>query len=340
MNNLSFKNIFLFLLLIAGGWKLGAQDVHYTQMYATPLYINPAFTGNHECDYRAGVNYREQDASFTIPFVTYTAWGDTRFSPRFLNQRGWIGVGAHMYYDNAGHGDLTKVQAMLLTSYNQGFNYDNSLYGSLGIGLGITNRSININNLIFGDQWDSLNYVFGFGTQEPILLENSSIFYPDFNLGVSVHHLVNENWMYEIGGSISHINTPKESFYGTSNNRVGRKYIAHATVQYILSSRFLIKPELYFVAHEGVQETILGANTVFNVIELKLHGGLWHRLGRDIMPVVGLEYNRFTVLFSYDINVSNQRVATNYKGGFEVSLTKQFCARHSTKRRPCKFLSF
>jgi len=337
-----YRRFTLLILILSAVWiNLEGQDIHYSQMYATPLYINPAFTGNHECDYRAGVNYREQAASFTIPFTTYTAWGDTRFSPKFLRQRGWFGVGGHLYYDNAGDGDLKKVQGMLFGAYSQGFNSDNSLYGSLGIGLGITNRSVNVNNLIFGEQWrGNPNYDWLGPLTDPTKIESSSIFYPDFNLGLSLHHLVDERWMYEVGGSISHINTPEESFYGSGNNKVGRKYIAHATIQRILSDRFLIKPEIYFVAHEGVQETILGANMVYSATEIKLYGGLWTRIGRDIIPVMGIEYNKFTILFSYDVNVSKQRVASNYKGGFEVSLTKKFCARRSTKRQPCKFLQF
>jgi type IX secretion system PorP/SprF family membrane protein len=319
-----------------------AQDVHYSQMYATPLFINPAFTGNHECDFRAAVNYREQAASYTIPFKTYTAWGDTRLYPEFLRRKGWIGLGTHLYYDNAGNGDLQKVQGMIFTAYSQGFNSDNSLYGSLGVGVGVTNRSFNKYNLIFGDQWDTTNLQFDLGKESGDLanIKSTSIYYMDFNLGLSVHHLVNEKWMYEVGGSISHINRPKESFFGQNNNRVARKLIAHATVQHILSDNLLIKPEIYFISHEGVQQTLLGANLVADIAELKLYGGLWYRFGRDIIPTVGIEYNKLTLLFSYDINVSKQHVASNYQGGFEFSLVKKFCARRSTKREPCKFLEF
>lgn len=318
------------------------QDIHYSQMYATPLYINPAFTGNLDCDYRAAVNFRQQAASFTVPFETYTAWGDTRFYPKFLRQRGWVGLGGHLYYDNAGDGDLKKVQGMFFANYSQGFNADNSMYGSLGVGVGITNRSINANNLIFGDQWDPtlLEFNLGVASQDIANIENSSIFYPDFNLGLAFHHLVDERWMYEFGGSISHITRPEETFFGTNNNRVERKYIGHFTVQRILSEFWLIKPEIYFVTQNGVQETIFGANLVYSAIELKIHGGLWHRLGRDIIPMLGIEYNRFTLMFSYDVNVSKQHMASNYQGGFELSLVKKFCSRTSTKRQPCKFLQF
>jgi len=353
MKNL-LKYIFLLLFVVQSVYQIKAQDVHYSQMYSTPLYINPAFTGNHECDFRAGVNYRQQAASFTIPFETYTAWGDTRYSPGFLNRRGWFGLGAHLYHDNAGNGDLKKVQAMLFTAYSQGFNSDNSMYGSLGVGLGVTNRSVNKNAFIYGDQWVDQDLDFTQDSKDPARISNPSIYYFDFNIGLSLHHVVNEKWMYEVGGSISHVNTPKESFYDESyyvndtltvyydNNKVDRKYIVHTTFQYILSPQFLIKPEAYFISHEGVQEMVFGANLVFNAVELKLHGGLWHRLGRDIIPVLGVEYNDFTLLFSYDLNVSSQRVASQYQGGFEFSLVKRFCysTRRSTKREPCKFLEF
>lgn len=338
-----FKRLVLpIILFIVGGSSLSGQDIHYSQMYSTPLYVNPAFTGNHNCSYRAGVNYRQQAASYTVPFETYTAWGDTRFSPKFLRQRGWFGLGAHLYYDNAGDGDLKKVQGMLFGAYSQGFNADNSLYATLGVGVGVTNRSLNANNLVFGDQWDAQLLEFNLGTPSIDLnnLQSSSIFYADFNLGLSLHHLVNNIWMYEIGGSISHINTPTESFFGENNNKLARKFIGHVTVQYLLSSSWMIKPEVYYITQSNVSEILFGANMVYNAMELKMIGGLWTRLGRDIIPVIGAEYNKFTLLFSYDINVSSQHVASNYQGGFEFSLVKKICSRVSTRREPCKFLEF
>lgn len=331
---------FLWLLVLLISPLVKGQDIHYSQMFATPLYVNPAFTGNHDCDYRAAVNYRQQAASFTIPFTTYTAWGDTRFFPKFTGRRGWFGLGAHLYYDNAGDGDLKKVQGMMFGSYSQGFNDDNSLYGSLGVGIGYTNRNVNINNLKFGDQWEQGSYDFTGGTAES--MRSSSIFYPDFNLGLMVHQLVNEKWMYEVGASVSHINTPNDTFYNEtdSTNTLNPKYIAHGSIQHVITDYLLIKPEIYYIAHEGAEELMLGANVVFNVVELNLHGGLWYRAGRDIIPMLGIEYNKLTILFSYDINVSSQRAATNYQGGFEFSLVKRFCSRTSTKRKPCKMIEF
>ncbi len=235
----------------------------------------------------------------------------------------------------------------------QGFNSDNSLYGTLGVGVGVTNRSVNKNSLIYGDEWDpvSLQFVLG-SSDDPTQITNPSIYYLDFNLGLSVHQLVNEKWMYEIGASVSHINTPRESFYDNpivndslnlsveNNNKVDRKYIAHATVQHLISDNILIKPEAYFIYHEGVNETLIGANMVFGTAPVKLYTGLWLRVVRDIIPVVGVEYNGYTLLFSYDINISKQHYASQYQGGFEFSLVKKFCSNKPSKRNPCKFLEF
>lgn len=330
----------LLLILSAGLATVMAQDIHYSQMYSTPLYVNPALTGNHECDVRVGLNYRQQAASFTTPFTTYTAWADAKLTPNFLGKRSWLGIGGHMYYDNAGEGSLTKVTGTFLASFNQGFNSDNSFYGSLGVGIGYTNRSVDQTKLIFGDQWDPINLRFdpdNIATQEA--LASNSIFYPDFSLGLAVHQVEVGEWGWEAGFSLSHINEPDESFFGEAN-RLGMKYIVHGAFHYIISDMLMIKPEAYYVAHEGTNEIIFGGNLVADLMTVRMHGGLWYRVGRDIVPVLGMEYNKFTFLFSYDVNVSQQRLASDYQGGFEFSLVKKICIPESTKRKPCKYLEF
>ncbi len=341
MNKKALKITTIFVITLIS-IQLGiSQDVHYTQMYNTPLYINPALTGNHQCDFRAGVNFRQQAASFTVPFETYTAWGDGRLYPGFLGRRSWIGLGGNLYYDNAGDGELKKIQGMGFFSFSQGFNSDNSLYASLGIGLGVTNRSIDMTKLIFDNQWDPIKLEFNSALSSGEQLTANSVFYLDMNWGLLVHHLVTEKFQYEIGASMSHFNRPQESFFGEPN-KVGIKYIAHGDVQWLLSKNILFMPAVYFIYQENVSESMVGGNFAFGTKGVKLLAGLWTRVGRDVIPIIGLEYNYFGLQFSYDINVSSQHAASNYRGGFEFSLVKKFCysTRTSTKREPCKFLEF
>ncbi|MCG8577246.1 MAG: type IX secretion system membrane protein PorP/SprF, partial [Flavobacteriales bacterium] len=56
-----------FTLLISGtSWS---QDPEFTQFYANPIYLNPAFAGSHGCP-RLNLNHRNQWPSISGAFVT------------------------------------------------------------------------------------------------------------------------------------------------------------------------------------------------------------------------------------------------------------------------------
>ena len=48
---------------------------------------------------------------------------------------------------------------------------------------------------------------------------------------------------------------------------------------------------------------------------------LFYRWDDAIIPAFGINYNSITAIVSYDINHSDLTAASNYKGGFEFSLT-------------------
>lgn len=52
-----------------------------------------------------------------------------------------------------------------------------------------------------------------------------------------------------------------------------------------------------------------------------IHGGAYLRWNDAIIPVVKLDYNPFSVAFSYDMNISQLRTASQGRGGFELSLS-------------------
>lgn len=70
---------FSFAMLIAS--YVHAQDIHFSQYYSAPLTINPALTGGFAGDYRAGVNYRSQWVSVTVPYRTFDIYGDLNLGP-------------------------------------------------------------------------------------------------------------------------------------------------------------------------------------------------------------------------------------------------------------------
>jgi hypothetical protein len=69
------KNLLLFLFVWLFIFPVKAQDFHYSQFYAAPLYLNPALTGSTELS-RVGVNYRKQWPGLAQDFSAYSAYFD------------------------------------------------------------------------------------------------------------------------------------------------------------------------------------------------------------------------------------------------------------------------
>jgi hypothetical protein len=81
-----------------------------------------------------------------------------------------------------------------------------------------------------------------------------------------------------------------------------------------------------------------GGNLHYGKEDLRICAGLWYRVNRDVIPMVGLDYQEYSMLFSYDITVSQLKVASYSQGGFEISVQKTFRIR--TKKRRCENFRF
>src|SRR5437868_6623101 len=83
-----------------------AQDIHFSQYYASPLTLNPALTANINGMFRVAANYRNQ--WFTIPVLNSVAPYQTyqvSFDMPILRERlgnDGFGFGGMFYADKAG----------------------------------------------------------------------------------------------------------------------------------------------------------------------------------------------------------------------------------------------
>src|SRR5436189_5376057 len=94
-------------LLLLPALTVKAQDPEFTQFYANPLYLNPAFAGSAKCP-RLNLNYRNQWPALTGTFVTYSASYDQHFDG--------IGGGLGLLFlsDKAGEGTLTTTNISMM----------------------------------------------------------------------------------------------------------------------------------------------------------------------------------------------------------------------------------
>jgi type IX secretion system PorP/SprF family membrane protein len=302
---------------------LNAQEIHFSQTTNQQLLINPSLTGHFDADFRFGSGYRSQGASFSVPYITYSAWGEYK---RNLNKirNGAIGLGVSAYNDNAGNGSLQTSAAYISASFIRGFNHDNTFKAALGFSVGFLNRSIDITKLVFDSQWNGTIFDPEVAIGEPFA--GNSHFSPDFNFGGLISWEINPDLQTSFGAALHHINRPNLSFY-ESENRITRRFNAHVLVKNRINDNFQLNVGAYYSMQQEINQVLFGANLLIIRSEMIFLLGLWHRVERDIIPHVGFIARDFLLEFSYDVNVSKLHLASNYRGGFEITMIKTISYR-------------
>ncbi|MEY4110613.1 MAG: hypothetical protein RLZZ46_968, partial [Bacteroidota bacterium] len=204
--------ILIFSFLIFGDLTVGyAQDPQFSQFYANPLYLNPAFAGSARCP-RIALNYRNQWPGIPGNFVTYSASYDQHID----NIVG--GLGVLVTNDRAGAGNLSTTTFSGMYSYQLSINHNFSVRA--GIQASYFQKKLDWYNLTFGDQISDRNGFVYNTAENPVLNRRGA---PDFSAGV----LAFSEKFYG-GFAVHHLTEPAEGFVKVQASRLPRKYTAHA----------------------------------------------------------------------------------------------------------------
>jgi type IX secretion system PorP/SprF family membrane protein len=213
------KKIYALVIALACFAGLQAQDIHFSQYYASPLTLNPALTANINGVFRVGFNYRNQ--WFTIPvlnsvapYQTYQASFDAPILRERLGNDGF-GFGGVFYADKAGDGALTTYSGLVSVAYHKAVDRYGKGRVSLGLQAGIISKRINITNLIFENQLDNTGWNTALPNGENNF-NNKAILNADVNVGAMWTHAPKDMWRYYLGFSANHLSKPKETFWATS----------------------------------------------------------------------------------------------------------------------------
>lgn len=230
MNHRVLLPILLFTVFV---YELKAQDPQFTQFYANPLYLNPAFAGTARCP-RICMNYRNQWPNLTANYVTYSFSGDMHIDALAG------GLGVLVTTDDQARGTLKTTNASLLYSYQAVISREFSL--KFGLQATYMQKSLDRENLHFGDMIDARRG-FVWNTQEAIPSQNKAN--ADFSvgmLGFSKH--------YFFGFAAHHINRPDEGLLGES--RLPTKITAHggAIIPLEKGNESYISPNILFQAQQ------------------------------------------------------------------------------------------
>jgi type IX secretion system PorP/SprF family membrane protein len=323
------KRILLLFFLLGLVTAINAQDIHFSQFYASPITLNPANTGKIGSKYRAAGNYRDQWASVAAPFRTFSASFDLPFMYKQM-KKNFFGAGLLVISDKSGTGELANQSIYLSLAYHQklGNPRHPKHYLSAGLQAGVVQKSININKLIFASQYDPSSKSFSNYSLEKFGA-SSSISYADITAGAMWTSYLSDMFSCYGGVAFHHLTKPKEQFLTFNTKEVLNNLTTiHAGAKIGINEIIYLNPSILLSSQTKSSEFTIGTSIGFLLNDdpkapSAFYTGLYYRLADAAIVLVGYEVHNNRVGISYDFNISNLRLGSNYKGGFELSLVHE-----------------
>ncbi len=304
-----------------------SQDISFSQFYANPLYLNPAFSGSVGVP-RVALQYRNQWSGFNNAFTTYSAAFDMPV------QKLQGGIGGYILNDAQADGILNTLQFNLSYSVFIQLSENYRLHGALQAGF--NQNSLNTEKLIFADNLDPYYGNHG-SSAELATLTDPNYSFVDFSSGVLMY---SKRLFYGI--AVHHLTEPNQSFYSGNEDvaKLDRKYTAHFGARlpvYLYGhnrKKFDISPQLIVQSQGQFRQFNYG---IF-ATKYGLTAGTWFRQNFGfrydaVIFMVGFMKKSWQFNYSYDFTISGLRADSG--GTSEVSLT--FLLNTSAKS---KFLPF
>ncbi len=312
---------------------LKAQDIHFSQVLETPLFLSPANTGFFNGYFRAIANYRNQWSAMGNPYQTIGVSLDGGLF-KSKKRKAFMGLGFTLYNDRAGSANLQKTNALLNVSGVVKLSKRSVMSVGLSGGADATNG--NYNKLTFGEQFDG-------NTIDPARLTGESVVYrqfttTDINAGIAYEYSQvktdqdhDDIMSFKISVGAFHLNRPNQEYGAGSVYRLPVRLATMLTGRLdIEDTKFSFSPailfqsqgvaKMYMVGSYVKYRTRVGTKVTGQKTENGLGAGLFYR-GKDAF-VFKLLYEMGDYGFgaSYDLNVSDYRTATKYFGGLEITL--------------------
>ena len=302
---------FLFILIILNISSLFGQDAHFSQFYANPLYLNPAFAGSNNCP-RFTLNFRDQWPALPGNFITFSGSYDQHIS--ILRS----GIGVLVSADKAGGGILNTYNASAIYNFRiratHKFNLQFALQG------GYLSSSVNWAKLSFASDYFDPNL-----PDYTIIHEYNSKSQFDAAFGFMGY----TSYLY-FGMAIHHLFPVQISFLRNSNDKFKTKWepkltfhvggkitISQKMRNEINTGDIFLYPNLVFISHGPFHYLHEGA--YFNFYPFTFGAWLRHNFKNFDALIVscGVEYKFLRIGYSYDFSLTKlERTG----GAHEVSL--------------------
>lgn len=345
------KNKLLFLGLFIAFSQLPvencfSQDIHFSQFTQAPLQTNPAQAGTTAW-IRGVIIFRNQWNS-VVPYNTFGVSFDQKIKKRWkqvspktrtllfkaMTEKG-LGWGVAVYNDKAGDGHMGTLQANFSGAYQLQVSKTGML--SAGLQAGLVQRSINYSGLTWENQYaPTMTGGFDPGASPVENFTNNKKLYPDVGCGLFYAYRKNERYMrgndqrdLVMGVSVSHLNKPAYSFFG-GDERLAPRILFHTSgIVGIKNTNFSLVPGIMLAKQKPNTEFLFGTLIRYMLKEdSKYTGyvkgaafslGAYLRNKDAVVVAAGIESGPYSLVASYDINISKFKAATNGRGAFEIT---------------------
>lgn len=307
----------LFTVLVMSLRLLHAQDIHWSQYNANPVFQNPGNAGNFNGDLRFVGNFRDQWRAVSVPFQTLSLSVDGKpYTKRSL------GIGGLFFHDISGDGTMRTVEVQLNASYILKLTADSSHTFRPGINVGMNHRQINWEALKFGNQFNGQLYDPSIPNNENYSTDRRTNF--SFGIGGVYQYTIAKRKQVNAGIAAFNLNRPNQGFY---EQRIPRdiRISMFATGNYPLGFDWDLIPSLQFNVQGKYREFVIGSSVKYTLVNRlgeyrAVYGGLWYRNKDAGFLSVGMDYQNWFFGLSYDVNFSSLVRASRTRGGMEFAV--------------------
>jgi hypothetical protein len=338
------------------GLNVQAQDPHFSQFFASPLTLNPAFTGKFDGLWRIAANNKNQwflGKELGSAFQTSSFSIDFPILKNKIPEGDVFGVGISALNDGSGsvtnnpldptyptynHNVSSNKHILNLNygslslSYHKAF--DESGYNSLGIGFQSTYSSMIINTGLLhfedelrGNGWLPSGSSPDYSLTIPGLTPNAKNKRNYFDLNACLLYSGSSDGEnnYYFGVSLYHINRPKLTYKHNNSWYLSNRATIHGGGSFAISDVVGVNVSLIQQFQNKASETVIGGTLSINANgnddkPTNVFVGSWMRVNDAIIPYLGLEVGGLRIGATYDVNISGLKAATNGVGGTEFSI--------------------
>ena len=324
---------YAFAFFLVAGLMAQAQDIHFSQYYASPLTLNPALTGKFDGFARVNGIYRGQyfglSQSASI-FRTPALSVDFSLLKDLLKGNA-LGVGISVVNDaqtstasdGSGSGKINTTTIALDLGFTLNLNKKKSMQLSIGLEPSFTLKNTN-GNYEYPQAFNT-NLQYDLASPNHETLSSPKKNYFNFDYGLFFNHKPIDKLTYFVGFSMKNVTRPQTAVIdqNNANGKLQFLYVVHGGLEIIVAPKWTLIPGVLYQSEAKANEANAGITVGYDVMDRNKNGerqkatiylGLWNRMGNDvgsafqyrnITPKIGMDYRNFRIDFAYDISMGN-----------------------------------